>query len=123
MREGQEVSRHPGMGVYALCLGPNSSLPGERLRLVIYDHDDQVVRRLEQKRGRCIDEGWVSFFANDPRSRPARFLWPIVDIDAAGVETVLIADYRPDMGMEPYYRVLAEWVASYGVPDATNESV
>ena len=118
MREGQESTRHPGMGVYALCLGPHSSLPGERLRLVIYDHDDQVVRRLEQKRGACVEEGWVSFFTNDPRNRPARFLWPLVDIAPDGAETVLMDDYRQEMGMEPYYRVLAAWVAAYGVPDA-----
>ena len=48
MREGRESTRHPGMGVFALCLGPNSPLPGERLQLVIYDHDDRIVRRLEQ---------------------------------------------------------------------------
>jgi len=120
VREGQESTRHPGLGVYALCLGPQSpTLPGERLQLVIYDHDDRVARRLEQKRGACLDEGWVSFFANDPRSRPAKFLWPIVDIDpATNTETVLHPDYSTTLGMEPYYQLLAEWVAKYGVPDA-----
>ena len=72
MREGIACDRHPGMGRFYLCLGPGSSLPGPRLQVVIYDANDQVVRRLEQIRGACIDEGFVSFFAGDPHSRPAR---------------------------------------------------
>jgi len=119
MREGQESTRHPGMGVFALRLGPNSPLPGERLQLVIYDHEDRIVRRPEQKRGACIDEGYITFFEGDPRQRPAVFRWPLVDIDpATGVETILHPDYHQSLGMQPYFDVLAAWVAKFGVPDA-----
>ncbi len=118
MREGKESTRHPSMGVYALCLGPNSPLPGERLELVIYDHNDRVIRRLEQT-SVCVVEPYVTFFANDPRARPGVWRHPLIDIDpASGAETELHPDYQQSMGMQPYFDVLAAWVARYGVPDA-----
>src|SRR5437870_8874190 len=68
MREEKESTLHPGMGVYALCMGPNSPMPGERLQIVIYNQADEVVRRFEQIRGACLVEGYATFFANDPRA-------------------------------------------------------
>jgi len=117
MREEKESTLHPGMGVYALCMGPNSPMPGERLQIVIYDHADQVVRRFEQIRGACLAEGYATFFANDPRARQAVFLWPLVDIDARGVVTELHSDYRKTQGPEPYKTILAAWVAKWGIAD------
>jgi hypothetical protein len=117
MREGKESTLHPGMGVYALCMGPNSPMPGERLQIVIYNQADEVVRRFEQIRGACLVEGYATFFANDPRAQQAVFLWPLVDIDAAGVVTELHPDYGKTQGPEPYRTILAAWVAEWGIPD------
>src|SRR6266545_118006 len=114
MREGLACDRHPGMGVYYRSLGPNSRVPGPRLQVVMYDHADQVVRRLEQVRGRCTDEGFVSFFAGDPRNRPAQFLHPIVDIAPDGTQTELISDFPPGTSMSVFHELLARWVATYG---------
>jgi hypothetical protein len=118
MREGQESTLHPGMGVFALCMGPDSPMPGERLQIVIYNHADEIVRRFEQIRGTCVQEGYATFFEGDPRARQAIFLWPLVDIDAAGVVTILHPDYGKTQGPEPYRTILAAWVARWGIPDA-----
>jgi hypothetical protein len=119
MREGHESTRHPGRGVRVLSLGPNSPIPGERLQLVIYDLEDRIIRRLEQVRGECLVEGWVSFWENDPRNQQAVYRWPLVDIDARGVVTELHPDYSKTQGPEPYLSILAAWVAQYGVPDGS----
>ena len=67
-------------------------------RAVFHDHDDRIVRRLEQKRGACIDAGSITFFEGDPRQRPAVFHWPLVDIDpVTGVETILHPDYHQSL--------------------------
>lgn len=120
MRHGEPSTRHPGMGVYIHSLGPRSPIPGERLQIVIYDETDTVVRRFEQVKGRCIDEGYVDFFGFN--NRPARYeSMPLVDIDAEGNQTVLVEDFRAGDNPQIYYTALANWVGQYGVPQPDRE--
>jgi len=93
--------------------GPSGLVPGDRLRAVIYDRDDKIVRQFEQIRGACIDEGYVDFF-NSPRCRPAQFTMPIVDIAPDGTQTVLIAHVPPEAPhlIQPVFK---EWVERHGI--------
>ena len=88
-------------------------MPGPRLRVVVYDEHDQVVRRFEQVQGRCIDEGHVSFFGG-PKDRPARVLLPLVDIAPDGTQTVLVEDFRPDSLRALMEGAFRAWVERYG---------
>jgi hypothetical protein len=115
MRTGEPSTRHPGLGVYVHSLGPSSPIPGERLQIVIYDQQDNIVRRFEQVRGECLDPGYVDFFLSS-RCRPAIYLWPLVDIDMEGKQTILVENFRSGMDMNIFYRALTEWVEKYGVP-------
>lgn len=120
MRHGESSTRHPGMGVYIHSLGPSSPIPGERLQIVIYDQDDNIVRRFEQVRGQCIDEGYVDFFGHN--NRPARYAnMPLVDIDPEGNQTVLVEDFRAGNDSQLYYTALAAWVKQYGIPQPDRE--
>jgi len=115
MREGVPSTRHPHLGVRILSLGPHSPVPGERLQIVIYDQHDNIVRRLEQITGACVDDGYVDFF-NSPRCRPARCLHPIVDIAPDGAQTTLHPDFQDHMVATQWLPLLAAWVAQHGVP-------
>lgn len=108
--------RYGSRGVHFLCTGPDPAgpRPGDRLRVVIYDKQGSVVRRLEQTRGRCIDEGYVDFFGG-PSNRPARYEMPIVDIAPDGTETVLIPDFQPTSPRVLLDTVFSAWVAAHGV--------
>lgn len=103
------------MGVRVLSLGPNSPVPGERLQIVIYNEQNEITRRFEQVQGACLDPGYVDFFGS-PRCRPAKYLHPIVDIDANGAARELIADFTPQMDQRIYLGLLADWVAAHGIP-------
>ncbi len=109
MREGKPSIRFAKLGVHNLCLGPNSPiLRGERLKIVIYDKDDNIVRRLEEIRGECIDPGYVTFFTGS-ESRAAKYNHYLVDIAPDGTQTILHDNpsyfaYRND-----------EWFAFVGV--------
>jgi hypothetical protein len=120
MRTGEPSTRHPGMGVYIHSLGPNSPVPGERLQIVIYDQQDNIVRRFEQVRGACIDPGYVDFFLG-PNCHPASYLWPLVDVDIEGNQTILVENFRPGMDMNIYYQALAVWVEKYGIPQSSTQ--
>ena len=115
MREGQVSTRHLHMGVRVLSLGPHSPIPGERLQIVIYNEQDEIVRRLEQIQAECIDPGYVDFFMG-PNCRPARYRRPIVDIAPDGTVTELIADFTQSMGPNLWYTILAGWVSKHGIP-------
>lgn len=71
-RIGYRSPKNGHLGVYTLCSGPdpNGPKPGERLIIVIYDKDDNIVRRLEQVKGNCLDPGYVDFF-NSMKCRPS----------------------------------------------------
>lgn len=114
MRIGTPSKRWPHLGVWAHSYGPNSDLPGDRLRLVIYDKQDNIVRRFEQVAGKCIDEGYVDFF-NSPRCRSAQYLYPLVDIAPDGTQTELIGNFTPNMDQGIYLALLGEWAHRYGV--------
>lgn len=114
MREGKPSTRHPGMGVRVICLGPNSTVPGERLRLVIYDEQDKVVRRLEQIKGECVDEGYADFF-DSHLCGLATFLTPLVDIAPDGSSTILHPDFKPHH-MHIWRDILKSWVDQHGIP-------
>ena len=62
---GRASPRFGHLGVWNLSLGPNSPVPGERLQILILDHEGKVVRRFEQIEGRCIDPGYVDFFMSN----------------------------------------------------------
>jgi hypothetical protein len=100
--------------MWNLCLGPNSPLPGERLEIVILDETGKVVRRLEQVRGLCRDEGYVDFFLG-PNCRPAVHDFPLVDIDADGqVAAIVHPNYSQDLGQELYLRLVKAWAEKWG---------
>jgi hypothetical protein len=115
MREGRPTKRFPDLGVWAHSYGPESVLPGDRLKLVIYDKDDNIVRRFEQVRGECIEDGYVDF-AVDALNLPSRFLYPIVDIAPDGEQTVLKEDFSPRDDQDEYLKLLKVWAETYGVP-------
>ena len=105
------------LGVWNLCLGPNSPIPGERLQILIVDSTGKIVRRFEQIEGRCIDPGYVDYFESH-RCRPALHERPIVDIDKDGkIAAVLHPNYTQAVGMETYLQLLTEWANSWGRPE------
>lgn len=115
MREGFKSPKYGHRGVYFLCTGPDPSgpKPGDRVKVVIYDKDDRVVRRFEQVQGACLDEGYVDFF-NSPKCRPAKYVMPLVDFAPDGAQTVLLADFQPGTPKSVFSDVFASWVAKHG---------
>ena len=112
--EGRKSPRLGHMGMWNFCLGPDSPIPGDRLRVGILDKDGNVVRRFEQIRGACIDPGYVDFFMSH-NCRPATHEMRIVDIDGDGnIVKVLCPHYTQAMGMDPYLRLLEAWVTEHG---------
>lgn len=112
--EGRKSPRFGYLGMWNFCLGPDSPLPGDRLRVGILDLGGNVVRKFEQIRGACIDPGYVDFFECH-RCRPATHEMPIVDIDASGqIQKVLCPHYTQAMGMELYLKLLEAWVTEHG---------
>lgn len=119
MRQGKESTRHPGMGVQVISLGPNSPMPGERLQIAIYDENHVIQRRLEQIEGRTIDPGYVDFFMG-PNCRPAIVLRPLVDIAPDGTQTELHPNFTADC-MPQWLPLLAAWVKKHGIPQSKGQ--
>ena len=114
---GRASPRFGHLGVWNLSLGPNSPVPGERLQILIIDHEGKVVRRFEQIEGRCLDPGYVDFFKSH-RCRPAVHERPIVDSDENGqIAAVLHPNYTQQLGMEIYLRLLTDWAQRWGRPE------
>jgi len=115
MRAGFRSPKYGHRGVYFLCTGPDPGgpRPGPRLQVVIYDEQDQVVRRFEQVEGVCLDEGHVSFFGG-PKDRPARSLMPLVDIAPDGTRTVLVEDFQPGSPRSVMEGAFRGWVERHG---------
>lgn len=112
--EGRKSLCFGHLGMWNFCLGPDSPIPGDRLRVGILDQDGNVVRRFEQIRGSCIDPGYVDFFMSH-NCRPAAYEMPIVDIDANGaIVKVLCPDYTQATGMELYLKLLEAWGTEHG---------
>ena len=89
-RKGYRSPKNGHLGVYILCSGPDPTgpIPGERLIIVIYDKGDNIVRKLEQVKGSCIDEGYLDFF-NSFRCRPSVHEYHIIDTDKDGNMKIL----------------------------------
>lgn len=116
-KEGRKSPRFGHLGMWNISLGPNSPVPGERLMVVILDQDGKIVRRFEQVRGRCTDEGYVDFCLSH-NCRPAVHEYPIVDIDENGkVAHMVCQHYSQEMGMDLYLTLLTEWVNRWGKPE------
>lgn len=115
MRQGLRSPKWGHMGVHFLCTGPQGPLPGERVQVVIYDRNDVVVRRFEQRRGECLDAGWVDGF-NLSLCRPAVYRLPVVDIAPSGFETTLLSDFQAGTPMGVFNKMFETWVREYGVP-------
>ena len=115
--QGRKSPRFGHLGVWNLCLGPQSVLPGPRLQVVIINEQGRIVRRFEQIQGDCIDPGYVDFFLSH-NCRPAAHEHPLVDIDEHGqIVKVLHPNYTASMGMGPYLELLSDWVAAHGRPE------
>ena len=115
--QGCKSPRYGHLGLWTRSLGPNSSVPGERSILFILDEEGQIVRRLEQIRGNCIDAGYVDFFLSH-NCRPASHEHPLVDIDENGkIIELLHPDFRPGMSMDTYLAILNAWVSKWGKPE------
>lgn len=111
---GRKSPRYGHLGMWNLSLGPASPIPGERLEVAILDETGKIVRRFEQIRGKCTDEGYVDFFMS-AGCRPASHEYPIVDIDENGkVAAIICQHYTQSMGMELYLKLLGEWVTKHG---------
>lgn len=111
MREGKPSKFHAHLGVWIHCLGPNSPQPGDRLKIVIYDGEDNIVRRFEQVKGAMLDGGYVDFFGG-PSNRPATYLRPLVDIAPDGTVTQLVSDCKSQNLM---LAILNDWAEQYGI--------
>ena len=92
--DGRAYIKFQNRGVWIHSLGPQSPVPGPRLKLAIYDKDGTCLRRMEQVRGDCLDPGYVDFFGS-PRCRPAKHEMPVVDIAPDGTQTILAHRLRP----------------------------
>jgi len=114
---GAKSPRYGHLGMWNLSLGPNSPHPGERLEVAILDEEGNIVRRFEQIRGKCTDEGYVDFFMS-AGCRPATHEMPIVDIDENGkVANIICQHYSQSLGMDLYLKLIGEWANKYGKPE------
>ncbi len=115
--QGNKSPRYGHLGMWNYCLGPNSPISGPRLIIMILDQQGRAVRRLEQIRGDCIDEGYVDFFLSH-NCRPASYEYPLVDIDAQGnIAEVLHPNFTPGMSMDVYLDILKDWACEWGRPE------
>jgi hypothetical protein len=114
-KRGNPSPRYGHLGVWDLSKRSAQAGPGERLEVLILDETGAVIRRFEQIRGTCYDEGYVDFFMG-PNCRPAKFLMPLVDIAPDGQVTELINDFNVRMGKELFFRILGGWVNRHGSP-------
>lgn len=117
MREGFKSPKYGHRGVYFLSTGPdpNGPRPGDRVKVVIYGADDQVIRRFEQVQGECLDPGYVDFF-NSPKCRPAKYRMPLVDFAPDGTQTTLLADFPAGAPMSAFQDVFRAWVERHAAP-------
>ena len=115
--QGRKSPRYGHLGMWNYSLGPNSPIPGPRLIVLILDQHGQVVRRLEQIRGNCIDEGYVDFFLSH-NCRPAAQEYPLVDIDTNGqIGELLHPNFTPGTSMDIYLSILEKWASRWGKPE------
>jgi hypothetical protein len=115
--QGRKSPRYGHLGMWNYCLGPNSPVPGPRLIVLILDQEGRTVRRLEQIRGNCIDEGYVDFFLSH-HCRPAVHEYPLVDLDENGqIVEMLHPNFTPGLSIDLYLAILQKWVSKWGKPE------
>lgn len=116
MRDGFRSPKWGHLGVYFHCTGPDprGPRPGPRLQVVVYDAEDNIVRRLEQRRGQVVDPGYVDFF-DSPRCRSSVSEYHIVDIAPDGTETVLATHTQGSAANRWLQTNFGNWVTDHGV--------
>jgi mannosyltransferase OCH1-like enzyme len=115
-REGFRSPTNGHLGVYTLCSGPdpNGPVPGERLRIVIYDEHDNIVRRLEQVEGDTLDPGYVDFFLS-AKCRPSLHSYHIIDIEDQQMN-ILATHTSPEEAKDWLVENVPKWVQEHGIP-------
>lgn len=83
-REGRPSPRFGHRGLHTVELGGGS----KPLLLRLYGQDNELLARLTEERGDCIDEGYVDFFLG-PNCRPALYKHYLVEKLADGTTGVL----------------------------------
>lgn len=115
-KRGRKSPKYSHLGMWNLSLGPNSPIPGNRLEVCILDQNKNIVRRFEQIKGTCTDQGYADFFGYD--NRPSENQYPLVDINQDGkLVAVICPHYSQEMGMALYLRLIHEWVTQHGKPE------
>jgi hypothetical protein len=116
MKTGYKSPKFPNDNVYFLCTGPDPKgpCPGERLIVVIYDNSDNVIRRLEQVKGNCIDEGYVDFF-NSYKCRPSVYDYHIIDTDKEGNKSILATHSYASDALGWLQQNFPKWVEKHSV--------
>lgn len=115
-RHGLKSFRYGHLGVYILCSGPDPDgpMPGQRLTLVIYDKANNIVRKLEQVKGDCIDEGYVDFF-NSFSCRSSLDEYHMVDTDRNGKLQILATHTSPSDAHSWLQKNVPLWVQEHGI--------
>ncbi len=119
-RKGHRSKQFGHLGVYFLSTGPDpkGAMPGERIIIVIYNKDNEVIRRLEQVKGGFQDEGWTDYFES-PRCKPSIREYHIIDIDKEGNQEILATHTQPsDAGtwLKPNF---PKWAQQHGIQEST----
>jgi hypothetical protein len=84
MREGKPSKRFGARGLHQIELGGGN----KPLLLKLYGPEDEVLATLTEKKGECIDPGYVDFFLG-PNCRPAKYQKYLVEILPNGTTGVL----------------------------------
>ena len=116
-RKGYLSPKNGHLGLYTLCSGPDPTglVPGERVVIVIYGHQDNIVRRLEQVRGDLLDPGYTDFFGS-AKCRPALYFYHILDIDKDPKPRILASHTSPSEANQWLVENVPKWVHEHGIP-------
>lgn len=116
-RIGYRSPKNGHLGVYTICSGPdpNGPVPGERLIIVIYDTQDIIVRRLEQVRGKSLDDGYIDFF-NSINCRPSVHEYYMIDSDKDGKKEILATHTTVSDALFWLTTNVPKWIEKYGIP-------
>ena len=83
-RDGKPSIRFGHRGLHFVSLGGGS----QPMLAKLYGADNRLIASLTEKRGNCIDPGYVDFFLG-PNCRPAVWTTYLVEIDSNGKEGIL----------------------------------
>jgi hypothetical protein len=116
-RVGYRSPKNGHLGVYTICSGPdpNGPVPSERLIIVIYDKQETIVRKLEQVRGKSLDDGYVDFF-NSNNCRPGVHEYYMIDTDKDGKKEILATHTAAEDALLWLKVNVPKWIEKYGVP-------